>query len=81
MILQNTGNKKRVMHMNDKPLHKKFTKVVGNEIRLIRMEKSMSIEDLAHRSKLHYSTVSDLENGKTNTFPCLWQYKNGTFGN
>jgi len=44
-----------------------FSSRIGNNIRQIRNEKNMSIEELANRSEMTYSQVSRIELGKINT--------------
>lgn len=44
-----------------------FAVHVGNNVRQIRNEKSLSIEELANRSEMTYSQVSRIELGKINT--------------
>lgn len=45
---------------------KTFLKTVGLRIRAIRKSKGLSQEKLAELSNLHFTHVSDIENGKVN---------------
>ena len=44
-----------------------FSGHIGNNLRQIRNEKNISIEELANRSEMTYSQVSRIELGKINT--------------
>lgn len=58
------NGRKRGLSMTGDELHDRILEITGKEIRAIRNKKGMSIEELAHRADLHYSTVSEIENGK-----------------
>lgn len=45
---------------------KTFLKTVGLKIRAIRKSKKLSQEKLAELSEIHFTHISDIENGKTN---------------
>lgn len=45
---------------------KTFLKTVGQKIRAIRKSKGLSQEKLAELSGIHFTHVSDIENGKVN---------------
>lgn len=44
-----------------------FVKQIGINIRMIREEKNLSLEKLAHEAGIEYSQLSRIENGKINT--------------
>lgn len=54
---------------------KEFIKKLGQIIRETRKNKNLSIEELAYKSKIAYSTLSSLELGKTSDLKVYNLYK------
>ncbi|MDC7995509.1 helix-turn-helix domain-containing protein [Altibacter sp. HG106] len=53
--------------MSKSELDKKFIEAFGDNLRKVRHERDMSMEDLAHASELEYSQISRIERGIINT--------------